>query len=139
MMRHAGSDHPGRLHLFGRRVGRRGWFGIPSGLARCRGRRHRRARRHGMAWPPALRKRAATIGRQIVRNIFRRLKIGVHLIGDDYANSPPAHILATKGIVDNVVDSNLSRTVVSHWCGEMVMQTFADAGQIDYYWNAKVT
>ena len=31
------------------------------------------------------------------------LKIGVHLIGDDYANSPPAHLLSTKGIVENVV------------------------------------
>ena len=31
------------------------------------------------------------------------LKIGVHLIGDDYANSPPAHFLSTKGIVENVV------------------------------------
>ncbi len=34
---------------------------------------------------------------------LRRVKIGVHLIGDDYANSPPAHLLATKGIVNNVV------------------------------------
>jgi quinoprotein dehydrogenase-associated probable ABC transporter substrate-binding protein len=35
--------------------------------------------------------------------VLHRLKIGVHLIGDDYANSPPAHLLSTKGIVDNVV------------------------------------
>jgi quinoprotein dehydrogenase-associated probable ABC transporter substrate-binding protein len=35
--------------------------------------------------------------------MLRQLKIGVHLIGDDYANSPPAHILSTKGIVDNVI------------------------------------
>jgi quinoprotein dehydrogenase-associated probable ABC transporter substrate-binding protein len=34
---------------------------------------------------------------------LRTLKIGVHLIGDDYANSPPAHLLSTKGIVENVV------------------------------------
>lgn len=34
---------------------------------------------------------------------LRHLKIGVHLIGDDYMNSPPAHVLAAKGIVDNVV------------------------------------
>lgn len=34
---------------------------------------------------------------------LRTLKIGVHLIGDDYANSPPAHLLSAKGIVDNVV------------------------------------
>jgi quinoprotein dehydrogenase-associated probable ABC transporter substrate-binding protein len=35
--------------------------------------------------------------------VLHQLKIGVHLIGDDYANSPPAHLLSTKGIVDNVV------------------------------------
>lgn len=35
--------------------------------------------------------------------ILHRLKIGVHLIGDDYANSPPAHALSAKGIVHNVV------------------------------------
>jgi quinoprotein dehydrogenase-associated probable ABC transporter substrate-binding protein len=34
---------------------------------------------------------------------LRSLKIGVHLIGDDYSNSPPAHILSTKGIIKNVV------------------------------------
>jgi mxaJ protein len=31
------------------------------------------------------------------------LKIGVQIIGADYANSPPAHALANRGIVDNVV------------------------------------
>jgi quinoprotein dehydrogenase-associated probable ABC transporter substrate-binding protein len=35
--------------------------------------------------------------------LLRTLKIGVHLIGDDYVNSPPAHLLSTKGIVENVV------------------------------------
>jgi mxaJ protein len=35
--------------------------------------------------------------------LLQRLKIGVHLIGDDYANSPPAHALSEKGIVKNVV------------------------------------
>jgi ABC-type amino acid transport substrate-binding protein len=35
--------------------------------------------------------------------LLHRLKIGVHLIGDDYTNSPPAHALSAKGIVDNVV------------------------------------
>jgi quinoprotein dehydrogenase-associated probable ABC transporter substrate-binding protein len=34
---------------------------------------------------------------------LRQLKIGVHLIGDDYANSPPAHLLSQKGIINNVV------------------------------------
>lgn len=35
--------------------------------------------------------------------LLHRLKIGVHLIGDDYTNSPPAHLLSAKGIVDNVI------------------------------------
>ena len=33
---------------------------------------------------------------------LRRLKVGVHLIGDDYTNTPPAHALARRGITDNV-------------------------------------
>jgi mxaJ protein len=28
--------------------------------------------------------------------------IGVHLIGDDFANSPPAHALSARGLIDNV-------------------------------------
>ena len=34
---------------------------------------------------------------------LRRLRIGVPLIGDDGANAPPAHALARRGIVANVV------------------------------------
>jgi mxaJ protein len=34
---------------------------------------------------------------------LRNLKIGVQLVGDDGRNSPPAHVLAARGIVDNVV------------------------------------
>ena len=33
---------------------------------------------------------------------LRRLRIGVHLIGDDYTNTPPAHALARRGIIRNV-------------------------------------
>lgn len=33
---------------------------------------------------------------------LRRLRVGVHVIGDDYTNTPPAHALANRGIVDNV-------------------------------------
>jgi mxaJ protein len=36
-------------------------------------------------------------------SVLQQLKIGVHLIGDDYANSPPAHALGARGIVNNVV------------------------------------
>jgi len=34
---------------------------------------------------------------------LRKLRIGVHIIGDDYANTPPAHALAKRQIVSNVV------------------------------------
>jgi mxaJ protein len=34
---------------------------------------------------------------------LRKLRIGVHLIGDDYANTPAATSLARRGIVSNVV------------------------------------
>lgn len=33
---------------------------------------------------------------------LKELKVGVHLIGDDGANTPPAHALGSLGIVDNV-------------------------------------
>jgi quinoprotein dehydrogenase-associated probable ABC transporter substrate-binding protein len=35
--------------------------------------------------------------------ILKKVKIGVHLLGDDYTNPPPVHELAKRGIVDNVV------------------------------------
>jgi mxaJ protein len=34
---------------------------------------------------------------------LRRLRIGLHAIGDDYANVPPAQALANRSIVDNIV------------------------------------
>jgi mxaJ protein len=34
--------------------------------------------------------------------ILRQAKVGVQLIGDDGANTPPAHALARRGVVDNV-------------------------------------
>jgi mxaJ protein len=33
---------------------------------------------------------------------LRTLRIGLHTIGDDYSNVPPAQALASKGIIDNV-------------------------------------
>lgn len=35
--------------------------------------------------------------------ILRTLRIGVHMIGDDGANPPPAHALSSRGIVENIV------------------------------------
>jgi mxaJ protein len=34
--------------------------------------------------------------------VLRQAKVGVHLIGDDGSNTPPAHALARRGIVENV-------------------------------------
>lgn len=34
--------------------------------------------------------------------LLRRVRIGVQLVGDDYANSPPSHALAARGVVGNV-------------------------------------
>jgi mxaJ protein len=34
---------------------------------------------------------------------LKKLKIGVHLLGDDYSNPPPVHELGKRHIVDNVV------------------------------------
>jgi quinoprotein dehydrogenase-associated probable ABC transporter substrate-binding protein len=34
--------------------------------------------------------------------LLRKLRVGVHLIGDDYSNSPPAHALAKRGVVGNL-------------------------------------
>jgi len=34
---------------------------------------------------------------------LHHLKIGVQLIGNDHVNSPPAHALAKRGIIDNIV------------------------------------
>jgi mxaJ protein len=38
---------------------------------------------------------------------LRRLRIGVQMVGDDYANTPPAHALARRGIVRNVAGYTL--------------------------------
>jgi mxaJ protein len=34
--------------------------------------------------------------------VLRRLRIGVQIIGDDYANTPPAHALSKRGMVKNI-------------------------------------
>lgn len=36
-------------------------------------------------------------------SVLQRLRIGIHVIGDDYQNTPPAEALAARGIIDNVV------------------------------------
>jgi mxaJ protein len=39
--------------------------------------------------------------------VLRTLRVGVHLIGDDYANTPAAHSLANRGLIKNVVGFTL--------------------------------
>ena len=34
--------------------------------------------------------------------VLHQVKIGIHLIGDDGSNTPPAHALSRRGIIDNV-------------------------------------
>jgi mxaJ protein len=34
---------------------------------------------------------------------LRRMRIGVQMIGDDFANSPPAHALSARGMIRNVI------------------------------------
>ncbi|MFL5577401.1 MAG: substrate-binding domain-containing protein [Gemmatimonadaceae bacterium] len=38
---------------------------------------------------------------------LRALRVGVQIVGDDYANTPPAHALSRRGIVHNVVGYTL--------------------------------
>jgi ABC-type amino acid transport substrate-binding protein len=38
---------------------------------------------------------------------LRTLRIGVHLVGDDYANTPAAHSLAQRGLASNIVGFTL--------------------------------
>jgi quinoprotein dehydrogenase-associated probable ABC transporter substrate-binding protein len=35
--------------------------------------------------------------------VLKKIKIGVHLLGDDYTNPPPVHELSKRGIVGNLV------------------------------------
>jgi mxaJ protein len=52
------------------------------------------------------RDRGLTI-RSLDDTTLRRLRIGVHFIGDDYTNPPPAHALGRRHIVRNVVGYSL--------------------------------
>ncbi len=38
--------------------------------------------------------------------LLKTMKIGVHLLGNDYENPPPVHELSKRGIVDNVMGFN---------------------------------
>jgi mxaJ protein len=48
------------------------------------------------------RTRSAYAVRTMDDSVLPRLRIGIHVIGDDYQNTPPAEALAARGIIDNV-------------------------------------
>jgi len=39
--------------------------------------------------------------------VLREVKVGVQMIGDDFTNAPPAHALANRGVIENVVGYTL--------------------------------
>lgn len=39
---------------------------------------------------------------------LRNVRVGVHVVGDDYANTPPVHALARRGITNNLVGYRLT-------------------------------
>ena len=61
---------------------------------------------------------------------LRDLRIGVQMIGDDFANTPPAHALASRGLVQNVI----GYSVLGDYSRPHPLSTIVDAvadGQID--------
>jgi mxaJ protein len=61
---------------------------------------------------------------------LRSLRIGVQMVGDDYANTPPAHALARRGIVDNVTGYTLYGDYAEANPPARIMKAVAD-GEID--------
>jgi mxaJ protein len=61
---------------------------------------------------------------------LRTLRIGVQLIGDDGANTPPAHALARRGIVDNVRGYMVYGDYARHAPQAAIIDAVAD-GSID--------
>jgi mxaJ protein len=61
---------------------------------------------------------------------LRTLKIGVQMIGDDYASSPPAHALANRGIVRNVKGYMVYGDYRKESPGRRIVDAVAD-GEVD--------
>jgi mxaJ protein len=72
-------------------------MGVPTGLDRVRV-----TRPYYRSTYVFVTRRAGSPVRSFDDPLLRRVKVGVQMIGDDYANSPPAHALSARGIVDNV-------------------------------------
>jgi mxaJ protein len=61
---------------------------------------------------------------------LRALRVGVQLVGDDGANTPPVHALAARGIVDNVVGFTVYGDGARDVPGGAVMDAVA-SGDVD--------
>jgi quinoprotein dehydrogenase-associated probable ABC transporter substrate-binding protein len=61
---------------------------------------------------------------------LRELKIGVHLIGDDGFNTPPAHALAERGVITNLVGFTLYGNYAEPNPPARIVQAVSD-GSID--------
>ena len=62
--------------------------------------------------------------------LLRRLRVGVQVIGDDGANSPPAHALSRRGIVKNLVGFSVYGDYRSDSPPSRIVTAVAD-GEID--------
>lgn len=61
---------------------------------------------------------------------LRSLQIGVQMIGDDFSNTPPAHALSSRGIIENVH----GYTVYGNYASDAPLAAIVDAvarGEID--------
>jgi mxaJ protein len=63
-------------------------------------------------------------------SVLRRARVGVQLIGDDYSNAPPAHALARRGIVHNVVGYTVYGDYSQQAPASRIVEAVA-AGEID--------
>jgi mxaJ protein len=61
---------------------------------------------------------------------LRRLRVGVQMVGDDGANSPPAHALSRRGIVRNVVGFSVYGDYASENPPARIVAAVA-AGEVD--------
>lgn len=61
---------------------------------------------------------------------LRELRVGVQLIGDDGANTPPAHALTARGMVDNVVGYSIYGDYAEPDPPARILDAVAD-GEID--------
>jgi mxaJ protein len=74
-------------------------MGLPRADAQVRTTRPYYRSTYVFVWPAARALRLSSLDDPRLRD----LRIGVQMIGDDFANSPPAHALASRGIVQRVV------------------------------------